>query len=204
MGHGGDRLADVVEDDHAVIEGEAEVGQAAVVGRRVRQPLDVAHGVVGGVTDGAAAEARQAGDVRRLVGGHLLFQQRKRIGMLHLDGRPARGLKDDAGAERLEAQEGAGADEAVTAEPLAADDALEQKRPFALLNLTEGADGRERVADELAVDRHQAGLAGQLDEFLEGRMVAHGSVQFSVFSVQGPKALRVATTILTDRWAAEH
>ena len=93
--------------------------------------------------------------------------------MLHLDGRPARRLKDDAIAERLEAQEGAGAEEAVAAEPFAADDALEQERPFAFLDLAEGADGRERVADELAVDRDQAGLAGQLDEFLEGRTVAH-------------------------------
>ena len=62
VGHGRDRLVDVVEDDHAVVEGEAEVGQAAVVGRRVRQAFDVAHGVVGGVADGAAAEARQAGN----------------------------------------------------------------------------------------------------------------------------------------------
>ena len=62
--HGRDRLVDVVEDDHAVVEGEAEVGQAAVVGRRVRQPFHITHGVIGGVADGAAAEARQAGNVR--------------------------------------------------------------------------------------------------------------------------------------------
>ena len=108
--------------------------------------------------------------------------------MLRLDGRAGRRLEDDAVAERLEAQERAGADEAVAAEPLAADDALEEERPFPLLNFAEGADGRERVADELAVDGHEAGLAGQLGEFLEGRTVAHGSVQCSVFRGQTPSA----------------
>ena len=75
----------------------------------------------------------------------------------------------DAAAVRLEAQERAGAEEAVAAEPFAADDALEEERPVALLDLAEGADRRERVADELAVDRHHAVAARQLDEFLEGR-----------------------------------
>ena len=96
--------------------------------------------------------------------------------MFQLDGRAGRGLKDDAMTERLEAQERAGAEEAITAEAFAADDALEEKRPIALLNLAKGADGRERVADELAVDGHEAGLARQLDKFLEGRTITHCSL----------------------------
>ena len=66
-----DRLVDVVEDDHAVVEGEAQVGQLAVVERRVRQALDIANGVVAGVADRAAGEARQARQGRGAVGGQL-------------------------------------------------------------------------------------------------------------------------------------
>ncbi len=82
-----------------------------------------------------------------------------------------------ARAISLETQEGTAADEAVAAQTFAADDALEQKRPVAFLNLAEGADRRQRVADELAIDRHQAhrpgGRAGQGNEFLEAGTMAH-------------------------------
>ena len=60
MSDDGDGLVDVVEDDHAVVEGEAEIRQTAIVRRRVRQALDIADRVVAGIADGAAAEARQA------------------------------------------------------------------------------------------------------------------------------------------------
>src|SRR5213596_3299661 len=75
--------------------------------------------------------------------------------------------------ESLKAQEGSGAKEAIAADALAAHDALKQKRPVLFLNLAKGADGRERVADQLAIHRHEAGVAGQRGALLEGRQVMH-------------------------------
>ena len=80
----------------------------------------------------------------------------------------------DAAVERLEAEERPGAEEAVAAEPLAADDALEQERPVALLDLAEGADRRESVAEELAVDGDDRVPGRQLGELVERGEVAHG------------------------------
>ncbi len=74
VGDDGDGLVDVVEDDHAVVEGEAQVGQAAVVGRRIGQPFDVADGVVARVADRSAAEARQARQRGRAIGGQSFLQ----------------------------------------------------------------------------------------------------------------------------------
>ncbi len=151
MGNRRDGFVNVVEDDHAIIEGEAQVGQLAVVHGRVGQAFHVAHGVVGGISDGpAGGKPRQAGQVRGAVVGHLLFKQPQRVGMLDLDGRAAGGLEDDAVAEGLEAQERAGAEEAITSDALASDDTLEKKRPVAVLDFAERADGGERVAKELA------------------------------------------------------
>src|SRR5262249_45377569 len=97
-----------------------------------------------------------------------------------------RPLQADARAERLEAQERPGPQEAVAAVAFAADDALEQKRPIALLNLAEGADGREGVADQLAVDRHEAVPPRQLRELLRGRVVTlHDRCQTSVSAGRG-------------------
>jgi len=67
VGHGGDRLVDVVEDDHAVVEGEAEVGQAAVVRGRVRQPLHVADRVVGRVDAGGEVRLEDAEFVHEVI-----------------------------------------------------------------------------------------------------------------------------------------
>ena len=61
------RLVDLVENDHAIVEGERQVGQLAIVFRSIRQVLGVAHDVVARVSNGAAAESRQAGKVHRAV-----------------------------------------------------------------------------------------------------------------------------------------
>src|SRR5262249_3936124 len=142
-------------------------------------------GVVAGVADAAAEEARQAVQGRGAVGGQLLLQEQERVGVLQLD-EAAGPVQLDAAAERLEAQERARAEEAVAAQALAADDALEQERPVALLDLAEGADRGERVAGELAVDRHQVALAGEADELVERRVVAHGGLGGGTQSAAGP------------------
>src|SRR5262249_37333978 len=165
-------LEEVIEDDHAVVEAEAEIRQAAVVRWRIRQALDIADRVVTRVANAAAEETWQPVQRRRAIGGQLLLQQQQRVGMLRLDDFVAL-LQLDTIAERLEAQERPGAEEAVASQPLAADDALEEKGPISLLNLAEGANRRQRIAGELAIDRHQVALAGQADELVEGRMVAH-------------------------------
>ena len=107
MGHGDDGLEEVVEDDHAVVEAEAEVGQTAVVRRRLPQPLDIAHGVVSGIADAAAEEARQPVQGRRAIRGQFLLKQTQRIGVLQFLDAAAAGLQADAVAVGLEAQEGA-------------------------------------------------------------------------------------------------
>src|SRR6266436_5919860 len=82
-------------------------------------------------------------------------------------------LKLNAALVGLEAKERTGAEEAVTAEAFAADDALEEERPVAVLDLAKRGHRGERVADELPVDRNQAVVAGQVQEFVEGRAVTH-------------------------------
>src|SRR5690242_20742747 len=76
--------------------------------------------------------------------------------------------------EGLEAQQRSGAEKTVAADPLAAHNALEQKRPITLLDLAKSGDRRERVSCELTVHGHQARMAGQLDKFFEARKVTHG------------------------------
>src|SRR5262249_7177892 len=172
LGNGDDRLEEVVKDDHAIVEAETEVGQVAVVGWRIRQALDVADGVITGVADTAAEETRQAMQRRRAVNRQFFLQEQQRGGVLQLDDLVTL-LHLDMRAGRLEAQERPRAEETVASQPLAPDDALEQERPVALLNLAEGADRRQRVAGQLAVDRHQVALAGQSNELIERRVGAN-------------------------------
>ncbi len=131
MGDDQDGLADVVEEDHPVVEGEREVGQAAVVGRGVGQVLGVADGVVGGVADGAAGEPGQA-----RAGGRPGTSPSRASSSRN--GSSVGGPAGDVGVERvedadlaapgLEPEERLGAEEAEPADLLAADDALEQER----------------------------------------------------------------------------
>src|SRR5207253_704176 len=73
----------------------------------------------------------------------------------------------------LETQERSGAEEAIAAQAFAADDAFEQERPVAFLDLAEGTDRGERITDQLAIDRHEAGVAGQLDKLFQAGTVTH-------------------------------
>src|SRR5262249_6265151 len=127
-----------------------------------------------------AGKGREGGDDRGAVGRRLLVQQAERVGVLQGAGRgtgTARPRKPAVlqlhlAAHGLEAQERPGAQEAVAAQALAADDALEEEGPFAFLDLAESADRGQRVADELSVHRHQTAVSGQLQEFVEAGMVA--------------------------------
>src|SRR5438105_1551838 len=100
--------------------------------------------------------------MRRSVGGEFFFQQAQRIGMFAFRDRGSA----DAGRfvnlhlpfVRLKTKKRTGAEEAVPSQPFAADHALEEKRPVPFLNLAEGADGSQRVADKLAINRNQTGV----------------------------------------------
>ena len=149
LGDDEDRLADVVEEDHPVEEGERQVGQAAVVGRGVGQVLGVADRVVGGVADGPAAEPGQAGQVDRPVAGgsgREAPRTGRRPRRLAGRGRSSVGVIDDPAAPGLEAEERLGAEEAEPADLLAADDALEQERRARPGDPGEGRDGGQAVA----------------------------------------------------------
>src|SRR3954452_10179506 len=56
-----DRLVDVIEDDQLAVEAEQELGQLAIIERRLCElfALVIANGVVAGVADQAAGERRQ-------------------------------------------------------------------------------------------------------------------------------------------------
>ena len=73
--HDDDRLVDVVEDDHTVVQREAKVRQAAVVGRRMVEALNVADRVVPRVADGAAEETWQAVQMRSTIALDDFFEQ---------------------------------------------------------------------------------------------------------------------------------
>ena len=72
----------MVEEDHAVVEGEREVGQAAVVGGTFGQVLGVADRVVGGEADRAAGEPGEARHVDRPVAIDEPLEVAERVGGL--------------------------------------------------------------------------------------------------------------------------
>ena len=161
MSDGGDGLGNVVEYHHAVVETETKVRDTAIVGRRVWQSLDVPDCVVTREADGTAAESRQSGHVTGPVGAHHSLKQLKGIGVFaFVDAVRVGSIL--TGCRKLQIwRKRVRPDETVTAEPLTAHDAFEEERPIAVVDLAERVDGGQRVADELPVDRHQAGPAGE-------------------------------------------
>ena len=164
----------MVEGDHAVVEREVQIGQPAVVGRRVGQPLGVAHRVVAGIADRSAEEADllgQAGGLAdRLVLGHQLGEHFERVGDradLGLERGRRVGERPAADRDLVPAllgrrpggdfQKRVGAGEAVAAD-VVADDAFEQKARVPPAKPVEGRDRRERVGDEPAGDGYELPL----------------------------------------------
>jgi hypothetical protein len=144
VGDHDDGFVDVVEDDHLVVEAEAQVRDAAVVRRSVRQVFHIAHGVVGGEPDRPAAERRQAGQPRPVKLVDPLLEQLERVGVVELRHRVAHGLAD-AVTERLEPAERLGAEDAEPPHPLPTDHTFKQEAPAALMQLAERRHRRERV-----------------------------------------------------------
>ena len=145
-------LAHVVEGHERVVEGEGRDG--ALRGPvPVRQPLEEARRVPGEVADGAAREARQAGDL-----GGLRAETAAQRGEQAVLGLVLAGIVEDAdlAACDLEPRDGIAPEEGVAGEPLAAEDALQQERALgARGQREEGRDRRPQVAGQLAEDRHR-------------------------------------------------
>ena len=140
----------MVEDDDVVEEDEPRVGDAEVVGMRVGDPLRPAGHAVAEEADRAAEERRElllAVDAQR---AELGVEKAGRVGGL---------LVEAEAAARLEADEG------VAAEVLAALDALEEEGLGVVgRERSERRQRRERVAGQLAHDRHDVVLLSQLVE----------------------------------------
>src|SRR6478736_9540779 len=81
---GGDCFVDVIEDYHAIVEREAQIGQLAIIVRRTFETFDITHRVVPRVADGAPAEARQPGDDGRAILLEGFLEQLERIEMRDL------------------------------------------------------------------------------------------------------------------------
>ena len=82
-----DRLADVVEQDHAIVEGEREIGQSAIVVGDIGQVLGVAHRIVRRIADSPAGESREP----RQGEGPVFFDELLEIAQRILRGEPADG-----------------------------------------------------------------------------------------------------------------
>ena len=168
----------MVEDDHAVVKAEGEVGKPAVIGRSVGKRLGVTDGVVGGEADSTAAEAGKSRQVEGLVFFEHLLEVGEGIGAgpdaggLGAVGEPQRDLI----GPRLENQKRLGAEEAVSSDFFTADDALEQKAGTRSGHLEESAHRREAIRRELAIDRDRGARTRQVQELLKGgQMTGHGA-----------------------------
>ena len=173
MSHDQHRLRGLIEDHHAVVEAETEVRNAAVVRRGVGQALDVPDRVVARVADRAAAEPRQARHARRAELRDHVFENAQRVGGFGFDPFPVPIASAGSSAASFKRAKRPRTEEAISPDPLPADDALEQERPVALLELAERGDGRERVAGEPAVHRHDRVAVRQRGELVERRTVRH-------------------------------
>ena len=154
--HDVERLGDVVENKQTIVEGEREVGEMEVVDGWMGQPLRVADGVVGGIPHGTAGERREFRQVRRLVDRHPPLEVGERVRRLKLLHLVRSGPGDPhLRTEGFEPHERLGAEEAVAADLLATDDALEQAGGFPRVDSGKRRQGRESVGKQPPVDRHK-------------------------------------------------
>lgn len=163
-------LLDVVEEDHLVVEREAQVRQLPIVFGGVRKILGVADDVVSGVTDRTAAETGKTGKVRRRILTEQLLQFTERV----LDGE-----RGDIGAAGdgdvtfagFDPQEGLPAEKAVPSDFLSPHNTFEQERLVIPAHAVVGRDRRQRIAEQLPVHRHQTVRARQRGERVDVGMV---------------------------------
>jgi hypothetical protein len=172
--HDVERLRDVVENEQPVVEGEAEIREMKVVDRRMRQPLRVSDGVVGRIPHHAAGERREFRQLGRLMASHPPLEVGERVGRLELLHVVRAGPRDPhSRAEGFKPQEGLGPQEAVTADLLPADDALEQAGRLSGVDPGKRRQRRQAIREQPAVDRHETMGLCQGVEAVPVRKVRH-------------------------------
>ena len=185
----------MVESDDDVGEHEAEVRHAENVDLVAGHALEARRRLVAHVADGAAHEQRQARHARDLAGAELAGDHAQRVlGVLTGD---AAVLDDDlvaAGADDLAV---AHAEEAVAAEALSADDALEQERVLGALGKRhERADRRGEVRVDLARHGDHIVVGGESHELFSAR-------QYHLRS-RSPSVAISSTSPRADRYLREN
>ncbi len=169
----------VVEDDEVVVEAEDEVGEVAVVGGGVGEffGFEVADGVIAGVADGAAEEAREAGEMDAADGCEQGFEVAEGVGGVEGAGGGGGGggvglFDEDFIGVGFDDLPRGGAEEGVAGDAFAADDGFEEEGVGgAGGEAFVGGDGGEVVGEEGAVDGDGgvgAVLVGEGAEVVEG------------------------------------
>ena len=152
VGDHGDRVLEVVEHEHGVGQQKGHLGQAEVVGRRVREIFEAPHEVVAEVADEAAGERGQGGVARRRpVAGDQLGGGRERVGVLDLQG-VAVLLHREAPVRVGHESAGADAEKRVAPQVLTLLGALEEEGATRRAELEEGRNGGLEVGDERVGD----------------------------------------------------
>lgn len=146
-------FAHMIEDDHFVVECKRHVGEASIVGGSVGEVLDVANNVVAGIANGAASEGWQLGKMSRAKASEAATKFVEGLFAGEAFDLLATAVDGDVGAVGDDLQEGLGSDEAIAANFLATDHALEQAGVGADVQLLEHRNGGEGIAEQPPVDR---------------------------------------------------
>ena len=172
-------VAEMIEGENAIEEHEDTVGDVEIVFSMLANFFELANDVVGAVADGSGGERRKAFD----VGGTVLMEEflddLEDAGGAGFDLGDAGGalggfIACDAGiamegnlvTARLQAQEGANAEERVAADFFSAFDGLEEEgMGFVGSDGEESGNGREQIGRDGFGDGDESGLAGEAGEF---------------------------------------
>ena len=181
VGDDEDGFLDVVEDDEFVVDAEEEVGEVAIVcwGGGEFFGFEVADGVVGGVTDGAADEGGEdggGGESDALDGAEEIFEVFEGVGGGEVSsfGFRVSGFVFDGHlvAEGFDDGVGAGGEEGVAGDAFAADDGFEEEGVLgagAFCEAFVGGDGGEVIGEEGAEDGDcDAAIGAGAAEFANG------------------------------------
>ncbi len=162
-------LPEVIERGDVTGQREDGVGVSQVVGRDVRQALDLPHDVVAEVTDEAAVEGREVGQGRGPVPGEKRFQR----GEDPLVARQAGRGRTTGDLHLLtacdECESGIPSDEREPAPVLAVLDRLEQEALAVADELGERRHGGFEISEHLAPHRYDRVVARQRDELIACR-----------------------------------
>ena len=169
VGDDQDAVLDVVERQHGVEQHETRlVGAVGAFAEIAEHRLEPRRSAVSEVSNCAAGEARQVGHERRSDVGH----QPSECVDERLLARDRRSAAIDGGAAvaRAQNQKRILAEKRVSADMLAALDALEQERVVRVLgDLQEGRNRRQQVGDDLLADRNEGSAPRQFLELLKRR-----------------------------------